>query len=83
MSNRGSLDTACTSNASPGLKLKGGLSWPNWIPHLRRIPQKSHCSLPRVADAELGLVYEVIEKVPGFDIWEPRNGGDVHVGSGI
>ena len=36
-----------------------------------------------VVDAELGLADEVVEEVPGSDLWEPRNDGYVHVGSGI
>ena len=29
------------------------------------------------------MANEVVEEVPGFDLLEPRNGRDVHVGLGI
>ena len=37
-SNRGSLDTACTSSVSPDLKLRRWASWLNKTPHRRRTP---------------------------------------------
>ena len=46
-------------------------------------PSKITLISPRVADAELGLAEEVVEEVLGFDLPEPRNDGDVHVGLGI
>ena len=62
VSNRGSLDTACTSNVSPGLMLRwwAFLVELDWTLRLLQILRRSHGSLPRAVGAELESTDEVV-----------------------
>ena len=48
-----------------------------------QILQRSHGSLLKAVGVELKLADEVVVPTPGLDLLKPRNGEDVHIGSGI
>ena len=76
---RGSLDTACISNASLDLMLR---RWAFLVaPRPMKIPRRSHGFLPRAAGAELGLDDEVVVVAPGHILLKPCTDEDAHVGS--
>ena len=80
VSSRGSLDTACISNASLDLMLRRWAFLAELDSPPLQILRRSHGFLPRAAGAELGLAVEVVVAAPSPDLLKPRNGKDAHVG---
>ena len=80
VSNRGSLDTACTSNISPDIKLR---RWA-FLTELDSPPLTDPTEItlisPKGCWCWAGMADKVVEEVPGSDLREPRNGRYVHVG---
>ena len=74
VSNRGSLDTICTSKVSLNLMLRKWASWLSWTLHLLQTLRRSHGFLPKAADAELGLADEVVGVGLVPALLMPRNG---------
>ena len=83
VSNRGNLDTTCTFNVSPDLMMHrwAFLAKLDSPPPVN--PSRSHGFLPKETGAELRLADEVVVAGLVLALLRPRNGEDVHVGSGI
>ena len=71
VSNRGSLDTACTSKVSLDLMLR---KWAFLALHLLRTLRRLHGFLLKAVDAELGLGDEVVVVELALSLLRPRNG---------